>query len=416
MSMNAREERMCARVNEVLSKLPRLDAKVSHVKMGHTYYRCYLQVAPSMREAKIRTHAEFLARELRLDALPTIQTIYAEGAIVIDIPNVERERVDLMKCLLSRPYQDLVKKAVGLPYVIGVDNSGNEICGNLVNDPHILIAGQSGSGKSNVARCIVNSILSSWRVFQSNCRFIYIDPKGVEFVHYKNLPSTAHYTHQTREAVDILDGLIEMMEQRYDEFTDVTETTNHEIYTIEDYSKYCHQVVGRAEDVYPYYVVVIDELADLFACEEDAEKKVLRLIQKARASGIHLIVSTQRPDAETISGTIRANLPTKICCKVSQQIDGRVVFGDNDHGAHRLLGCGDLLYLNAERTIPLRLQGAFSDPSFLKSYIKSIEALTKKRVEIISFNQDEQDSINDVSVLQSPFFRAAQVYHGVSYG
>lgn len=413
--MNIREERMFVRMNEILSKLPRLNVKVSRVKAGHTYYRCYLEVDPSTRENKIRTHAEFIARELRLEALPTIQTIFSEGAIVIDIPNAERERVDLETCLLSETYKNMVEKKVCLPYVVGIDNSGKEICGDLLEDPHILVAGQSGSGKSNAIRCIVNSLLSTWRRCYQYCDFIYIDPKGVEFVQYKNLKSTLYYTNQTEEAVNCLDWIIANMEDRYTHFMELSDLSGEEIYTIEQYNKFRITQTDELEETYRYVVVVIDELADLLACEEGAEKKLLKLVQKARACGIHLIVSTQRPDATVISGSIRANLPTKICCKVSQQIDGKVVFGDSDYGAHHLLGAGDLLYLNSNRGVPIRLQGAYTDSKFIKSYIRTREKMAGNLLEIISFDSGEEFS-EESPLLNGPYFKVPQVLYGRQHG
>jgi S-DNA-T family DNA segregation ATPase FtsK/SpoIIIE len=413
--MSIREERMCVKINEILSKLPRLNVKVTHVKAGHTYYRCYLQVDPSVRENKIRVHSEFIARELRLEALPTIQTIFSEGAIVIDIPNAERERVDLETCLLSETYKTLVEKKVGLPYVVGIDNSGKEICGNLTEDPHILVAGQSGSGKSNAIRCIVNSLLSTWRLCHLHCGFVYIDPKGVEFVQYKHLENTYKYTNQTGEAVDYLEWLIENMEDRYAKFVDLSDILGEDIYTIEQYNKYRITRTEEPEEAYPYIVVVIDELADLLACEDGAEKKLLKLVQKARACGIHFIVSTQRPDSVTISGSIRANLPTKICCKVSQQVDGKVVFGDSDYGAHHLLGAGDLLYLNPSRGLPIRLQGAYTDPNFIKSYMRTRKKLEGNLLEVISFETKEEFS-EEAPILNSPYFGVKQVFFGKRYG
>lgn len=386
--MNRKEEAWCAKVNAALGRLTRLQAKAVKVKIGHTYYRCYLQVGATVKEHRIRNYAEYIARELRLPSLPIVHTDYSEGAIILDIPNEERETVRLSTCLKSKEFKNSLASQVGLPYVVGVDNGGEVICGDLTEAPHMLIAGQSGSGKSVALRCVLNSIIAAWSDYPDWCQYILIDPKGVELIHYRDIPQLVPggYTSDPRVTEMILERLVEEMEERYERFVKLASYTKEDIYSIKAFNRYYFQEVNQPCHAMPYITVFIDELADVLLNNPDCQKTILRLVQKARAAGIHIVMATQRPSNEVISGPIRANIPTKICCKVSRPIDGRVVFGDSDHGAHRLLGEGDMLYIDEKYSEPIRLQGAYTDADFLRSYR---HFLKNGRVEVIPLNIHE---------------------------
>lgn len=366
--MDKREEHLQARLNQALLKLPRLDAKVTKVQIGHTYCRCFLKVGPTVKEHRMRGYAEYFARELRLETLPIVHTIFSEGSIVIDIPNEDRKIVQLNPCLKSREFKKAIDKRVGLPYVVGVDNGGEVICGDLTRAPHMLIAGQSGSGKSVAIRCVLNSLLAAWSDLPMRCQTILLDPKGVELIHYRELEQVQMYSSDPMEIGETLEALVDIMEERYNEFVDLAESTEQDIFDIEAYNEYYCNEVDCPKRAYPYIAVFIDELADVLINNKDCEQYILRLVQKARAAGIHLIMATQRPSNDIISGPIRANIPTKICCKMSRPIDGRVVFGDGDYNSHRLLGRGDMLYIDESYAEPIRLQGAFTGLDFLRSY------------------------------------------------
>lgn len=366
--MNQREELFMAKVNKAFAKIPRLQASVVRVNIGHTYCRCYLEVGPTVKQHRIQNYAEYLARELRLETMPIVHTIFSEGAIVIDIPNDERRVVQLDPCLKSKEFKYSLDKRLGLPYVVGVDNSGEVICGDLTKAPHMLIAGQSGSGKSVAMRSTLNSLVAAYADLPMRCQFVLLDPKGVELIHYRELEQVLMYSSEPDEIANVLEGLVEIMEERYEDFVHLADSTEKEIFDIDAYNRYHCSELECPKRAFPYIVVFIDELADVLINNKRCESYILRLVQKARAAGIHLVMATQRPSNDVISGPIRANIPTKICCKVSRPIDGRVVFGDGDYGAHRLLGRGDLLYIDESHTEPIRLQGTFTDMNFLSSY------------------------------------------------
>lgn len=368
--MQEREQDLMEKVNKALSRIPRLQAKVSKVHFGHTYCRCYLEVGPTVKQHKIQSYAEYLARELRLHSMPIIHTIFREGAIVIDIPNTDRETVYLEPHLKSEAFRGIIEKQVGLPYIIGVNNEGEVICGDLTKAPHMLIAGQSGSGKSVVMRSVLNSMIAAWANLPMRSQLILFDPKGVELIQYRELPEVQMYSSSPEGISKTLAALVEIMEQRYEEFVLLADVSGEELYDIEAYNRYCCNVLKAPRRTLPYITVFMDELADILLNDESCEKNILRLVQKSRAAGIHLVVATQRPSSDIISGPIRANIPIKICCKVAQPIDGRVVFGDKDHGAHRLLGQGDLLYLDNTTSEPVRLQGAYTDNNFIRRYLE----------------------------------------------
>lgn len=398
--MNAREEALQAKLNQALNKLPRLQAKVTKVRFGHTYCRCYLEVGATVKEHKIQSYAEYLARELRLETLPIVHTIFNEGAIVIDIPNDKRSIVQLETCLKSDNYKTWIDDSIGLPYVVGVDNGGDVICGDLTKAPHVMIAGQSGSGKSVAIRCILNSLLAAWAEVPNRCQLVLLDPKGVELIHYRELEQAIMYSSDPEEITQTLEALVDIMEERYQEFVSLADTTGKEIFDIEAYNKYYCQELGIPSRAYPYIVVFIDELADILLNNKLCEQHILRLVQKARAAGIHIVMATQRPSSDIISGPIRANVPTKICCKVSRPIDGRVVFGDGDYGAHRLLGHGDMMYIDESYPEPIRLQGAFTDLDFLRSYVRYRE---KGKTNVIQFDPNIAKLGTNTAPVIAPF-------------
>ena len=398
--MSPREERWQEKVNQVLSKISKVKIKVTKVKSGQTFHRCYLQVPVSSKERDIRNYGEFIARELKLNAIPSIHTIFKEGSIVIDIPNEEREKVELEDCLNSKEFQQSVVKGISLPYIIGRDNDGEVVVGNLLNDPHILIAGQSGSGKTFAMRGIINSIQCAWGNIHDLCKFIYIDPKGVEFVPYKNLSNTLCYVNNPEQTICVLENLIIEMENRFQVFEEAIEKEYLDVLTLKTYNEL---MLKRSKtDFISYIVVCIDELADLILSDPKIEKLLIQLIQKSRAVGIHFICGTQRPSVDIISGPIRANLPTKICGKVAQPVDGRVVFGSSDFNAQQLLGAGDLLYQNTQYPIPIRVQGVYSDWNFVKKMYYTFFH-KKNSSNIIEFNKYfplEQDELPESLTVQ----------------
>lgn len=376
-------------LSRALAKLPKLKTTVRKVKEGHTIIRAYLDTPANIKEVHIRNHAEYIAREMKLSALPAVFTSYKEGSIVIDIPNEDRKMIELIECLYDSAFKAKVRKEIGLPFALGKDNDGKVIVGDLAKAPHLLIAGQSGSGKSVAMRSVIDSLLMAWSSEPLGCQFVFLDPKGVEFINYRDLNTTIVHSTTSEEAINVLQSLVLTMEERYQNFQLLSERIGHPIYNINDYNKVkCEQ--GLYSSIMCYIVVVIDELSDILLNQDVANKTLLQLTQKARASGIHLVMATQRPSREIISGAIRANVPAKICCKVAQAVDGRVVFGDKDYDAHRLLGSGDMLYIDDTRAEPIRLQGAYASESFLNDYLYYLEIRRQRQNKIVLFSTEER--------------------------
>lgn len=368
--MNNKEIQTVKTLNGVLKLIPRLNITTNKVVIGCTHTRCYLDTTPQVNATMISKYTDFIARSMKLACPPIVRSLTSEGSLVLDIPNEERELVQLRSCLNDSAFKRQIQKGFGLPFVLGQDNSGTIITGDLADAPHVLIAGQSGSGKSVTMKCIANSLIAAYSEMPGVCYHTFLDPKGVEFVHYRNLPETHVYASTTEDIVNTLVYYNGLMNERYTTFLEVASFSGEEIYDLPSYN--LHQLRHK-QRILPFHVIFIDELADILHSHELAEPAIVGLVQKARAVGIHLVLATQRPSADVISGSIRANVPVKICCKVAQQVEGRVVFGNTDHAAHHLLGKGDMLYLDNTSTQPIRLQGAFTDITFLRSYYKFLK-------------------------------------------
>lgn len=368
------DERMYKdRLNEIFLSIPRLEVTVRDVLKGSTVYRCYLNTPPLVDEKRIQRYAGYIAKELRLEIPPIVQTLYEEGSIVIDIPNTNRVVYELTDYLNDPEFVNcLKKKKYLLPFVVGVDNSNKLICGDLTKAPHVLIAGQSGSGKTTIMKSLINSMIAAYTNVLDYVEFVFLDPKGVEFVHYTNLPSTNTHASSPKQIREALCTVVQTMEDSFVKMKEASITTGKDLCTIEKYNAW-RVDTDCTKKAFPYIILVVDELADIFQNDPELESLILRVVQKGRAVGIHCILSTQRPSNEIISGPIRANVPVKICCKTARSIDARVVFGDSDHNAQNLLLNGDLVYISNEFRHPLRLQGMFSRSDFIDRYKASLD-------------------------------------------
>jgi len=345
-------------LNQIFEQIPRFPVVAISIKETLLFTRCILSTPPEIEERHIRKHLCFIAREMRTEAMPIIRTLYKEGVIVIDFPVVERALARLEEYLqdpkLRRDF-DCSRYPFVLPVIIGVNEEGPKVF-DLYSAPHILVAGQTGSGKTSVMKSMIESLLCFYRRAPPLLRLLVLDSKGIDFARYGKLDPLVTYTAEVEEIAKQLQDLVNEMERRYELLAimasdDVEIVTNMVEYNQVQISR------GSFSETEPYIVVVIDEIADLFQARPDIEKLILGLAQKARAAGIHLILGTQRPSVDVISGPIRANLPVKICCKVERALDARIVFGTDDFGAHSLIGKGDLLFQSGESETPERCQG-----------------------------------------------------------
>src|SRR5699024_9496174 len=275
--------------------------------------------------------------------------IPGKSAVGIEVPNKDVTTVSLREVLEGAP-----KKSSILSFALGRDISGQAVVGELNKMPHLLIAGATGSGKSVCINGIITSILMKAK--PSEVKMMMIDPKKVELNMYNGIPHLlTPVVTDPKKASQALRKVVAEMERRYEIFSE-TSTRN-----IEAYNEYVKKLSEEEQEEYsflPYIVVLVDELADLMmVASKDVEDAITRLAQMARAAGIHLIIATQRPSVDVITGIIKANIPSRIAFSVSSQVDSRTILDTG--GAEKLLGRGDMLYIPVGQSKPVRVQGAF---------------------------------------------------------
>ena len=283
------------------------------------------------------------AKDIRIEA-----PIPGKASVGIEIPNVEKTSVQMKDLMRTIPDSMKDKK---LLFCLGKDLMGNNVYGELNRMPHLLIAGATGSGKSVCVNAIISSILM--RTKPDEVKLVLIDPKKVEFTPYNDVPHLLSPVITDGDLANkALKVIVEMMDRRYDLFGELG------VRNITAYNEYVLTHNDEHLKVLPRIVIIIDELADLMlVAAKEVEASIQRITQLARAAGIHLIVATQRPSVDVITGVIKANIPSRIAFAVSQAVDSRTIL--DQAGAERLLGNGDMLYLPNGETSPRRIQGVF---------------------------------------------------------
>lgn len=322
-------------------------AKVLDVARGPAVTRYELQPDVGVKVSRIVSLTDDIALALAAKDIRMEAPIPGKAAIGIEVPNNEVSVVTLREVLETQPFQESTAR---LTIAFGRDISGQPIVGNLARMPHLLVAGATGSGKSVCINGIITSLL--YKAKPDEVKFLMIDPKMVELNVYNGIPHLlAPVVTDPKRASLALKKIVVEMEKRYEKFSK-SATRN-----IEGYNAL--MLSGDNPDaVLPYIVVIVDELADLMmVAAGDVEDAICRLAQMARASGIHLIIATQRPSVDVITGVIKANIPSRIAFGVSSQVDSRTIL--DMVGAEKLLGRGDMLFLPMGASKPIRVQGAF---------------------------------------------------------
>ncbi|SFG48786.1 DNA translocase FtsK [Halobacillus alkaliphilus] len=338
-------------------------AKVVNAMKGPTVTRFEVQPEPGVKVSKITNLADDIklsmaARDIRIEA-----PIPGKQAVGIEVPNPKAQMVGLQQIFESEAFhKDPSPLSVGL----GLDIGGSPIVTNLKKMPHGLIAGATGSGKSVCINTILISLL--YKAHHEDVKFLLIDPKMVELAPYNDLPHlVSPVITDVKAATSALKWAVKEMEERYEKFV------QEGVRDVERYNDKMMKQNRRGEKL-PYLVIVIDELADLMMVSpQDVEDAICRIAQKARACGIHLLLATQRPSVDVITGLIKANIPTRIAFSVSSQVDSRTIIDSG--GAEKLLGKGDMLFVENGSGQPLRIQGAFlSDEEIerITNYVKKI--------------------------------------------
>ncbi|MDO5144745.1 MAG: DNA translocase FtsK [bacterium] len=331
------------RLEETLASF-RVDAKVKHVTHGPTISRFELELAPGINVNKVTNLGANIAMNMEVESVRIEAPIPGKKLIGIEVPNRNVETVTLREVLES---ESMLNNTKPLAVALGKDIAGTPIVCDLAKMPHLLIAGATGSGKSVCINTMINSLL--YRCSPKEVRLILIDPKVVELQCYNGIPHLLiPVVSDPHKASGALAWAVGEMTSRYNKFQ------QRGVRAIDGYNA----TLEDGEPMMPRIVIIIDELADLMmTCKRDVEEHICRLAQLARAAGIHLVVATQRPSVDVITGLIKANIPSRIAFKVSSFVDSRTIL--DKIGAEQLLGWGDMLYQPTGKFTPTRIQGCF---------------------------------------------------------
>ena len=363
-----------------------VSAKVENVSVGPAITRYELKPAEGVRVSKIAKLSDDIALNLAAESIRIEAPIPGKQAVGIEIPNVEKEIVHFRDVVESKEFKDAESK---LSMGLGKNIAGEIVIANIGKMPHVLIAGSTGSGKSVCINTLIASIL--YKAKPSEVRLLMVDPKVVELSVYNGIPHLLiPVVTDPKKAAGALAWAVQEMENRYASFAEKG---------VRDLKGYNEALAKDGEEgKLPQIVIIIDELADLMmVAAKEVEDSICRLAQKARAAGMHLVIATQRPSVDVITGIIKANIPSRIAFAVSSQIDSRTIL--DMAGAEKLLGKGDMLFYPIGASKPVRVQGAFvSDGEVEKivDFIKSSTGETAYNDDIIEQIENSNKSDREV--------------------
>ncbi len=403
-SETAEEDALRSRRLEETLQSFKVPAKVKHVTHGPAISRFELEIASGIRVNKITDLDRNIAMNMEVKSVRIEAPIPGKSLVGVEVPNHRVSKVTLRE-VLDTPAMQAAKSP--LCVALGKDIAGTPIICDLAKMPHLLIAGATGSGKSVCVNAMINSIL--FRASPKEVRMILVDPKVVELQCYNNIPHLLiPVVSDPHKAAGALEWAVAEMMERYNKFKEkgVREITGY------------NNKLEDGEEYMPRIVIIIDELADLMmTCRKDVEERICRLAQLARAAGIHLVVATQRPSVDVITGLIKANIPSRIAFKVSSYVDSRTIL--DRPGAEKLLGYGDMLYLPNGEFTPIRVQGCFLtdeevnnitdfirranpseyDPNVIEQ-LESMQSGNNSELAVDEITSSEDDSNSDANLLQ----------------
>ena len=355
-----------------------VSAKVENISVGPAITRYELKPAEGVRVSKIANLSDDIALNLAAESIRIEAPIPGKQAVGIEIPNKEKESVPLRDVIESDEFEDNKSK---LTVALGKDVAGNIVLADIAKMPHVLIAGSTGSGKSVCINTIITSFI--YNAKPSEVKMVMVDPKVVELSVYNGIPHLLiPVVTDPRKAAGALAWAVQEMDHRYNLFAEkgVRDLKGYNA-VIEKGSE--EGTVGKL----PQIVIIIDELADLMmVAAKEVEDSICRLAQKARAAGMHLVIATQRPSVDVITGLIKANIPSRIAFAVSSQIDSRTIL--DQVGAEKLLGKGDMLYYPASASKPVRVQGAFVSDGEVEKVVDFV-----KSNGVATYNEDILEEI-----------------------
>ena len=355
----------------------RIEGEVVGIDTGPVITLFEVRLAPGTKVNSINHVASDIARALKAHNIRVVPNMAGKDTVGIEVPNLRKERVRMKELMTARPE---TAQKMKLPMYLGKDASGNPLIGDLTTMPHMLIAGTTGSGKSVCMNSIIMSFLFTKR--PDELRMVLVDPKMVEMSQFKDVPHLmCPVVTEMAKAASILEWAVTKMDERYELLAEagVRDIASYNNLEWEELKERLEPATPEEElripKKLPYMVFVIDELADLMMTNKEVEGYIVRIAQKARAVGIHLIVATQRPQANVVTGLIKSNMPCRISFKVASGMDSRIVL--DQKGAELLLGQGDMLFLSPHSSKLTRAQGSLIDDIEIRRTVKFL----KKQVE-----------------------------------
>jgi S-DNA-T family DNA segregation ATPase FtsK/SpoIIIE len=377
-----------------------IEAEVVNAEPGPAITMYELQLAPGVKVNQISTLANDIARALGSGTVRVVAPLAGKNTIGIEVPNTQREIVRIRDLILKGGSK--ISK-MQIPLFLGKGSSGDALVSDLGQMPHLLIAGTTGSGKSVCINSIITSILMTRR--PDEVKLILIDPKMVEMAAFESIPHLMCPTvTEMRRAEQILEWAMEKMDERYELLAEAkvrniasyNKLTPEEL--IERFNPSTQEEEAQIPKMLPHIIVIIDELADLMMTSaKEVESFIVRIAQKSRAVGIHLVLATQRPQATVVTGLIKANMPARIAFRVAARMDSRIILDQN--GAEALLGQGDMLFLIPGTSDLIRAQGAYLEDDELRNivgFLKDVaqpqyhpELMQLNRVDVTAAQSDE---------------------------
>jgi S-DNA-T family DNA segregation ATPase FtsK/SpoIIIE len=389
----------------------RIEGEVVGIDSGPVITLYEVRLAPGTKVSRINTVSDDLARALKSHNIRVVPTMAGKDTIGIEVPNIKKEKVRLKELMTVNSEQTAKMK---LPMFLGKDASGNPLIADLTQMPHMLIAGTTGSGKSVCMNSIIMSFLFTRR--PDELKLVLVDPKMVEMSLFRDVPHLmCPVVTEMHKAAAILEWAVTKMDERYELLAEagVRDIASYNQLTWEEICERM-QPTSESEEAripkkLPYMVFVIDELADLMITNKEVEHFIVRIAQKARAVGIHLILATQRPQANVVTGLIKGNMPCRVSFKVASRLDSRIVL--DQPGAELLLGQGDMLFLSPRSSNLTRAQGSLVEDVEIRRTVKFLKEISQQHFEpqLVQLKSAATGDVDDEAAKDDLFEEAVRV-------